>query len=61
MEVGDRVLFPFAGETKEGTIVKIFPKKVYIKADFRNHKEKIIKRAIHEIESGTRSRKKKRR
>ena len=30
MEVGDRIKFSFGGEEKEGVVVKIFPKKVYL-------------------------------
>ena len=46
MEVGDKITFPFGKGEKEGTVYKVFPKTVYIKVDFPNHKGKIIKRAI---------------
>jgi len=46
---GDRVVFPFAGEEKEGVVWKVTPKKVYIKVDFPRHKGKIVKRPLHEV------------
>jgi hypothetical protein len=46
MEVGDKITFSFGKGDKEGIVYKIFPKTVYIKADFTNHKGKIIKRSI---------------
>lgn len=46
MEVGDKITFPFGKGDKEGIVYKIFPKTVYIKADFPNHKGKIIKRSL---------------
>ena len=52
MEIGDKVKFTFGKkkETKEGIVVKLFPKTVYIAADFPNHRGKIIKRKRHELE-----------
>jgi hypothetical protein len=49
MEVGDKITFSFGKGEKEGIVYKIFPKTVYIKVDFANHKEKIIKRSIAEM------------
>lgn len=49
MKIGDRVKFSFAGREIEGTIFKIFPKTLYIKVDFPNHKGKIIKRKVHTV------------
>jgi hypothetical protein len=46
MEVGDKITFPFGKGDKEGIVYKIFPKTVYIKVDFPNHKGKIIKRPL---------------
>jgi len=46
MEVGDKITFPFGKGEKEGIVYKIFPQTVYIKADFPNHKGKIIKRSL---------------
>lgn len=50
MNVGDRVTFQFGGKEKEGQVVKIFPKKVYLKADFPRHPGKIVVRTIAELE-----------
>ena len=51
MEPGDKVIFTFGKkkERKEGTVIKLFPKTVYIQADFPNHKGKIVKRKRHEL------------
>ena len=46
MEVGEKITFPFGKGDKEGIVYKIFPKTVYIKVDFPNHKGKIIKRPL---------------
>ena len=53
MNTGDTVKFKFGNqkEEKEGVIIKMFSKTVYIKADFPNHKGKIIKRKRHQITS----------
>ena len=50
MKVGDRIKFSFGGEEKEGGIAKVFPKKVYLKADFPKHKGKLIIRSLAELE-----------
>jgi hypothetical protein len=52
MEIGDKVKFKFGKkkEEKEGTVVKLFPKTVYIAADFPNHTGKIVKRKRHQVE-----------
>ncbi|HSR13473.1 MAG TPA: hypothetical protein VLS90_18650 [Thermodesulfobacteriota bacterium] len=57
MEIGDRIKFPFGGEEKEGTVVKLFPKKVYLKVDFPKHPGKILIRALADLE-GTKPAKK---
>ncbi len=51
MEVGDKVKFPFGNtkEKKEGVVVRLFPKSVVIRADFENHKGKIIRRKRHQV------------
>jgi len=46
MEVGDKITFAFGKGEKEGIVHKIFPKTVYIKVDFAQHKGKIIKRSM---------------
>lgn len=50
MNVGDRVKFQFAGKEKEGVVLKIFPKKVYLKVDFPGHPGKIVIRPLAELE-----------
>jgi len=59
MNVGDKVKFLFAGEEKEGVIVKVFPKKVYLKVDFPRHPGKIVIRSIAELEGKINKEKKK--
>ena len=49
MQVGDKVNFAFAKGEKQGKIQRLFAKTVYIRVDFPNHKNKLIKRKIHEI------------
>jgi hypothetical protein len=51
MNVGDKVQFSFGKkkEMKEGTIVKIKPKNIFLSVDFDNHKGKIIKRKAHQL------------
>lgn len=51
MERGDKVTVPFGNGEKEGTVFKVFPKTVYIKVDFPNHKGKILKRSITAVQS----------
>ena len=58
MQVGDKITFPFGKDEKEGTVVKIFPKTVYIKVDFAKHKGKIIKRSIIAVQPGKEVKKK---
>ena len=50
MEVGDRIKFSFGGEEKEGVVVKLFPKKVYLRVDFPRHKGKLIVRSLAALE-----------
>jgi hypothetical protein len=59
MQVGDRIKFPFGGEEKEGVVVKIFPKKVYLNVDFPRHKGKLIVRSLAALEGEIPRRKKK--
>lgn len=49
IEVGQSVKFPFAGKSMEGTVLKVHPKTVVIRADFPNHKGKIVRRQAHEL------------
>jgi hypothetical protein len=50
MNVGERVKFQFGGKEKEGVVVKIFPKRVYLKVDFPRHPGKIVLRSIAALE-----------
>ncbi len=50
MNVGDRVKFSFGGKEKEGLVIRMFPKKVYLKVDFPNHPGKIVVRSAAELE-----------
>ncbi len=50
MNIGDRIKFSFAGEEREGMVLKIFPKKVYLKVDFPNHPGKILIRPLADLE-----------
>jgi hypothetical protein len=50
MNIGERIKFSFAGEEKEGLVVKIFPKKVCLKVDFPKHPGKTIVRSLAELE-----------
>jgi len=49
MNIGDKVKFIFAKKEMEGRVDRIFPKNVYIKADFPKDKGKIVKRKIKDI------------
>ena len=50
MNVGDRIKFPFGGEEKEGVVIKVFPKKVYLKVDFPKHPGKTVVRSLVDLE-----------
>jgi hypothetical protein len=53
MNIGERIKFSFGGKEKEGMVVKIFPKKVYLKVDFPKHPGKTIVRSLAELEGIT--------
>jgi len=59
MNVGDRITFQFGGKEKEGVVVKVFPKTVYLKADFPHHLGKIVVRKLAELEGKVMPKKKK--
>jgi hypothetical protein len=61
MNVGDRIKFSFGGKEKEGMVVKMFPKKVYLKVDFPKHPGKIVIRTISELEGKITAKKSKKR
>jgi hypothetical protein len=50
MNVGDRIKFSFGGAEKEGVVVKVFPKKVYLKVDFPKHPGKTVVRSLADLE-----------
>jgi hypothetical protein len=50
MQVGDKITFPFGKATMEGILCKMFSKTLYIQADFKNHKGKIIRRKLTQLE-----------
>ena len=51
MEVGDKVTFSFGKDEKEGTILKIFPKTVYITVDFPKHSRKFVNLPISQLQT----------
>jgi hypothetical protein len=59
MEVGERVTIPFASGEKEGEVLRICEKKVYLKVDFPRHPGKIIKRALHMVGAKPKGKKRK--
>jgi hypothetical protein len=52
MKVGEKITFNFGTGQKEGVIEKIFSKKVYLRADFPRHTNKLIVRKISDLEGG---------
>jgi hypothetical protein len=59
MNIGDRIKFPFGGEEKEGVVIKVFPKKVYLKVDFPKHPGKTVVRSLAELEGKAKEKPKK--
>jgi len=59
MNVGDRVKFQFGGKEKEGVVVKVFPKTIYLKVDFPHHPGKVVVRKLAELEGKALPKKKK--
>ncbi len=59
MNVGERVKFQFGTQEKEGLVVRVFPKKVYLKVDFPRHPGKIVVRPVAELEGKGPARQKK--
>ena len=49
MTKGDKVTFPFGKKTMEGTVEQVFPKTVYIRADFPKDKGKLVIRKIKDL------------
>jgi len=59
MNVGDRINFQFGGKEKEGVVVKVFSKTIYLKVDFPRHPGKIVMRKLAELEGKVQPKKKK--
>lgn len=59
MNVGERIKFQFGGKEKEGVVLKVFPKTIYLKADFPHHPGKIVVRKLAELEGKVLPKKKK--
>ena len=59
MNVGDRIKFQFGGKEKEGVVVKVFPKTIYLKVDFPHHPGKVVVRKLAELEGKALPKKKK--
>ncbi len=49
MNIGDKVKFTFAKKEMEGTVQKVFPKTIYLKADFPKEKGKTVVRKIKDV------------
>jgi hypothetical protein len=49
MNIGDKVKFTFAKKEMEGTVQRLFPKTVYLKADFPKEKGKTVVRKIKDV------------
>lgn len=51
MNIGDQVTVPFAKGTKEGVVVRVCEKSVWVKVDFPRHPGKLIRRKLSQVES----------
>ena len=54
LKVGDKITFPFGKGEKEGEIVRLFEKTVYLKVDFPKHPGKLVRRKLNDLEGGDR-------
>lgn len=57
VKVGAKITFPFGKGEKEGEVVRVFQKTVYLKVDFPRHPAKRIKRKIDDLAPGDKKRK----
>jgi len=57
LKAGDRITFPFGKGEKEGTIVRLFQKTVYLKVDFPKHPGKLVKRKVEDLQPRDKKRK----
>lgn len=51
MNLGDKVTIPFGKSQKEGTIVRMYEKNVWVKVDFPRHPGKLIRRKLSDLTS----------
>jgi len=49
MNVGDKLDIPFGKGTKEGTVVKVCEKSVWVKVDFPKHPGKLLRRRLSDL------------
>ncbi len=60
MNLGDKVSLPFGKGTKDGVVVRIFDKSVWLKVDFPRHPGKLVRRKQSQLQaSAGKSRRKK--
>lgn len=52
MNVGDKLSIPFGKETKEGTVVRVCEKSVWLRVDFPRHPGKLVRRRLSDLEQG---------
>jgi hypothetical protein len=57
LKVGTKITFPFGKGEKEGEVVRVFQKTVYLKVDFPRHPGKRIKRKVDELTMDPKKRK----
>jgi hypothetical protein len=50
MNVGDKVTVPFGKGTKEGVVIRMCEKNIWLKVDFPRHPGKLICRKRNQIE-----------
>jgi len=51
MNVGDKVTLPFGKGTKEGIVVRVHEKSIWLKVDFPKHPGKLVRRKINTLQS----------
>jgi hypothetical protein len=49
VNVGDKLTIPFGNGQKEGVVVRIYDKSVWLKVDFPRHPEKLVKRKLSDL------------
>jgi len=57
VKVGARITFPFGKGEKEGEVIRVFQKTVYLKVDFPHHPGKCIKRKMDVLTADPKKRK----